>query len=121
MARDVVGMRMRLERAHDAHVLLLGRDEVLLDRVGGVDDDRFVRLFVADEIRRTAEVVVDELPEDHVPTVTPVSACFLKLYGWSSHRRSRRKTTPPTTAAPPITARMITNADVPEPPPDEAG
>jgi len=56
---------VRLERAHDSHALLFCRGKVLLDRVGGVDDDRLVGLLVADEIGRTAEVVVDELPEDH--------------------------------------------------------
>ena len=63
--RDVVGVGVRLERAHDSHAFLSCCREVLLDRIGGIDDDRLVRLFVADEIRRAAEVVVDELPEDH--------------------------------------------------------
>ena len=63
--RDVVGMRVRLERTHDPNPFLLRCRKVRLDRVGGVDDDRLVGLLVADEIRRTAQVVVDELPEDH--------------------------------------------------------
>jgi len=62
---DVVGVSVRLERAHDSHALLFRRREILLDRVGGIDDDRLMRLRIADEIRRAAEVVVDELPEDH--------------------------------------------------------
>ena len=62
---DVIGMRVRLERADDADVLLLGRRHVLLDRVGGIDDHRLVLPFVADEVGRAAEVVVDELSEDH--------------------------------------------------------
>ena len=65
VSRDVVGVRVRLERARDLHALLLGRCEVLLDRVGGIDDNRLLRLLIADEIRRAAEIVVDELPEDH--------------------------------------------------------
>ena len=65
VSRDVVGVRVRLERAHDSHALLFCRGKVLLDRVGGIDDDRLLCLRIADEIRRAAEVVVDELPEDH--------------------------------------------------------
>ena len=39
--------------------------EERLDREGRVDDDRDPRVLVADEVRRAAEVVVDELREDH--------------------------------------------------------
>jgi len=62
---DVVGMRVRLERPHDADVLLFGRRHVPLDREGRIDEDRIVRRLVADEVGRAAEIVVDELPEDH--------------------------------------------------------
>jgi hypothetical protein len=65
VTRDVVGVGVRLERAHDSHALLLRRAQVLPDCVGGIDDDRLSRLRIADEIRRAPEVVVDELPEDH--------------------------------------------------------
>ena len=62
---DVVGVRVGLEHADDSDALLVRRREVLLGRVSRIDDDGLVRLLVADEVRRAAEVVVDELPEDH--------------------------------------------------------
>jgi len=42
----------------------------LLDRVGRVDDDRDTRMLVTDDVRPTAEVVVDELFEQHVHDAT---------------------------------------------------
>ena len=45
--------------------LPLGLVEVLLDRVGRVDDDRLARVLVADQVGSAAEVVVDELAEQH--------------------------------------------------------
>jgi hypothetical protein len=66
VAREVVGVRVRLDRAHDAHAALVRLDEILLDREGRVDHDRRARAFVSDEVGRAAEVVVDELREDHV-------------------------------------------------------
>ena len=62
---EVVGVRVGLEHADDSDALLVRRREVLLGRVSRIDDDGLVRLLVADEVRRAAEVVVDELPEDH--------------------------------------------------------
>ena len=64
VARDVVGVRVRLEHALDADVLLRGRLEVLLDRECRVDDDRDGGVAVSDQVRGAPEVVVDELPED---------------------------------------------------------
>ena len=61
---DVVGVRVRLDDAHDAHVAPLGLLEVLLDREGRVDDHGLPASRIADEIRRTPERVVDELRED---------------------------------------------------------
>ena len=65
MAGDMIGVRVRLERADDPHAVALALVEVLLDREGGIDDDRVARLLVADQVRSAAEIVVDELPEDH--------------------------------------------------------
>ena len=62
---EVVGVRVRLDHPNDADVPPLGLLEVLLDRVGRVDDDGLARSRVADEIGRAAERVVDELGEDH--------------------------------------------------------
>ena len=58
-------MRVRLDRADDRDVASLGLREKRLDRERGVDDDRDARFLVADQIGRTAEVVVQELVEDH--------------------------------------------------------
>ena len=62
---EVVGVRVRLDHAHDAHVAMLGLVDVLLDRKGRIDDDSLAGAWIADEIRRTPERVVDELREDH--------------------------------------------------------
>ena len=63
---DVVGVVVRLEHADDPHACLLGRLEVGLDRVGGVDDHRLAGRLVADQVGRAAEVVVHKLLEEHV-------------------------------------------------------
>ena len=65
MARDVVGMGVGLEHAHEANAESFARIQIPLDRVGRVDDDGDTRLLVTDDIRATAEVVVDELLEQH--------------------------------------------------------
>ena len=58
-------MRVRLDRADDAHVALLGFGEVLLDREGRIDDDSVTGTGIADEVGGAAKSVVDELREDH--------------------------------------------------------
>ena len=62
---DVVGVVVRLEHAHDPHAGPLRRLEVVLDRVGGVDDDRLAGRLVADQVGGAAEVVVHELLKEH--------------------------------------------------------
>ncbi len=62
---EVVGVRVRLEHAHDPDALGSGRVEVLLDRELRVDEDRDAGLAVAHEVRPAAEILVHELPEDH--------------------------------------------------------
>jgi hypothetical protein len=62
----MVGMVVRLEHTHDPHARLLGRVEVGLDRVSGVDDHRLAGRLVADQVGRAAEVVVHKLLEEHV-------------------------------------------------------
>ena len=49
------------------------RDE-RLDRIRRIDGDGLARRDVADEVRRAAEVVVDELPEEHDPKLPPRAA-----------------------------------------------
>ena len=95
VARNVIRMGVRLEDAHQARLLLLRFGEVLLDRVGRVDDDRRPRGLVADQVGRAAEIVVDELAEEHVRNLTGPSSvsCYRqKSCGdcWASGSRWRR-------------------------------
>jgi hypothetical protein len=62
---DVVGVRVRLEDADDPDAPPLGLLDVRVDRVRGIDDDGDALLLVADEVGGAAEVVVDELLEQH--------------------------------------------------------
>ena len=66
VAGQVVGVRVRLDHAHDADAASLGLGEVLLDREGRIHDDGGSRALVPDEVGGAAEIVVDELREDHV-------------------------------------------------------
>jgi hypothetical protein len=77
--RDVVGMRVSLQHAHDADTAAVCLREILVDLERRIDDDRPGRLFVADEIRRAAEIVVDELREDHAATVAAVPTISLEV------------------------------------------
>ena len=65
VARDVVGVRVRLDHADDPDAAPLGLGEQRLDRVRRVDDHGDAGVFVADEVARAAEIVVQELVEDH--------------------------------------------------------
>ena len=79
---EMVGVRVRLQNAHEADITPLGLAEVLLDRERRVDDDGLARALVSDEVRRASESVVDELREDHSEsTVPPVSAIALEVCG----------------------------------------
>ena len=62
---EVVGVRVRLDRADDADIALRGFFEILLDREGRIDHDRVTGTGIADEVGGAAERVVDELREDH--------------------------------------------------------
>ena len=74
VAGDVVGVRVGLEHRREPHAVVRGRGQVLLDRERRVDDDRLAGLLVADEVGGAAEVLVDELLEQHEGTLTPGSA-----------------------------------------------
>ena len=67
VAGDVVGVRVRLEHADEPYPAPLGLERGRLDREWRVDDDGDPFVLVADEVRGAAEVVVQELREDHVP------------------------------------------------------
>ena len=65
VAGEMVGVGVRLEHADQPHVLSRRLVEVLLDRVRRVDDHGCPLVLIADQVRRAAEAVVDELVEDH--------------------------------------------------------
>ena len=65
VAGDVVGVRVSFDHTRDLDAAAVSLLEVLLDRVGGIHDRGRAGVLVADEVRRAAEVVVDELGEDH--------------------------------------------------------
>ena len=79
VAGDVVSVRVRLQHAHDADTAAVRLREVLLDLVRRIDDDRRGRVLVADEVRRAAEIVVDELREDHAAKLAATSAISLEV------------------------------------------
>jgi hypothetical protein len=70
VTRDVVGVRVRLEHRDELDLVSLRRIQVLLGRVGRIDDDGGSRLLVADEVRSAPEIVVDELLEQHTDDAT---------------------------------------------------
>ena len=70
MARDVVGVGVRLEHSDEPDAPARRGVQIPLDGVGGIDDDRDSRVLVPDKVRPAAEVVVDELLEQHFPDAT---------------------------------------------------
>ena len=66
---DVVGVVVRLEDVLDPHAEEAGEPQVLVDVEPRIDDGRDARVLVADQIAGAAEVVMDELAEDHPPTL----------------------------------------------------
>jgi hypothetical protein len=65
VAREMIGVRVGLDRPHESNFAALRLLQVLLDRVGRIDDDGLTGALVADEVGGTAERIVDELREDH--------------------------------------------------------
>ncbi len=65
VAGQVVGVRVRLDRPDDLHAVLGGGVQHRFDRVRWIDERGDARVLVADQIRRTAEVVVQKLLEQH--------------------------------------------------------
>jgi hypothetical protein len=79
VAGDVVSVRVRLEHADEAHAPSLGLRQHRLDRVRRVDDDGDAGLLVPDEVGGAAQIVVQELLEQHEPTLTPAPATNLEV------------------------------------------
>ncbi len=63
--RQMIGVRVRLDDSHDRDVASRRFLEHLLDRKRRIDDDGDTGVLIADQIRRTAEIVVNELLEQH--------------------------------------------------------
>jgi len=61
----VVGVGVGLEHARESHVPSLALVQILLDRIGRIDDGGHPGVLVAHEVRSAPEVVVDELLEEH--------------------------------------------------------
>src|SRR4029079_1826229 len=65
VARNVVGVRVGLEHVLDLDPHVAGELEVGLDVEAGIDNGGDAGVLVAHEIRRAAEVVVDDLTKNH--------------------------------------------------------
>jgi hypothetical protein len=61
----MVCVGVRLDCPHDLDAAPFGRLEHAVDRVRRVDDGRDAGLLVAHQIRRTTEIVVEKLLEEH--------------------------------------------------------
>ena len=78
VSRDVVGVRVRLEDADQPDVVPLDLCQHGFDVIRRVDDDRDAGVLVADEVRGAAQVIVQELLEQHGATLPPCSAMYPK-------------------------------------------
>ena len=65
MARDVIGVGVRLEHVLDVHAEIAREAQVDGDVEPRVDDGGHARVLVADQVGGAAEVVVGDLTEDH--------------------------------------------------------
>ncbi len=65
VAGYVVGVIVGLEDVRDAYAQVARQIEVLVDLEARIDHRRDAGLVIADEVRRAAEIVMDNLPEDH--------------------------------------------------------
>src|SRR5207302_67654 len=69
VAGDVVGVVVGLENVLDVDARVAGQLEVLGDLEARVHHRADAGVLVAHEVRRAAEVVVDDLPEDHMRSI----------------------------------------------------
>ena len=95
VAGDVIGVRVRLEDADEPDVATLGLRQHRLDVVGRVDDDRDAGVLVADEVAGAAQIVVQELLEEHGATLPPASAMYPKAAPVACSSSSSRMTNQP--------------------------
>jgi hypothetical protein len=88
VAGDVIGVRVRLEDAHEPDLAAFRLRQYRLDVVGRVDDDRDALLLVADEVAGATQIVVQELLEEHGATLPPASAMYPKAAPVRAPRRA---------------------------------
>ena len=80
---DVVGVRVGFQHVLDLNADVARELEVLLDGQARVHDGGHARVLVADQIGRAAQVVVDELPEDHrAPIISQAEIRTGTTPGW---------------------------------------
>ena len=91
VSRDVVGVRVRLEDADQPDVVPLGLCQHGFDVIRRVDDDRDAGVLVADEVRGAAQVIVQELLEQHGSTLPPCSAMYPKAASAGLQRPPRAR------------------------------
>ena len=90
--RDVVGVRVRLDRPDDPEPPALSLLEQWLDREGRIDEHSDAGFFVSHQVTRTPEIAVQELVEDHEPTVAPGPAISLEVSAAAGSRGRRAST-----------------------------
>ena len=79
VARDVVGVRMRLDHTNEARIMVGKRSLERANIKRRVDHDRLVDLLTADEVAGAAKVVMDQLLEDHLSQSLP-STCSTRTH-----------------------------------------
>jgi len=66
VARDVIGVRVRLDDVRDREAAAPGQSQIFVDAVApGIDDDGPPGLAAADQVREAPGLFVDDLLEDH--------------------------------------------------------
>jgi hypothetical protein len=68
-ARDVIGVQVRVQYVHDLHALFRGQLHVCVHIPAGIDHHGLTG--VGQEIRRAAEVAIQDLAEDHLRASLP--------------------------------------------------
>ena len=79
MTRDMIGVRMRLQHADEPDAPACALIQIAFDRVGRIDDDSHTGVLVTDDVRPAAEVVVDELREEHRTKLATAAAIYSEV------------------------------------------
>src|SRR5207245_9804156 len=78
VARDVVGVGVRLDDVRDLQALAPRQSQIFVDAVAArIDDDSLAGLAAADQVREAPGLLVQDLLEDHPgPYSMPRPQCF---------------------------------------------